>query len=440
MTEHSLPIRDPSDYKTDTIWNLVAFAIQAAAGAILTIGLFFFSGAEYLGIFNQLYAIFVVAGQFFVFGIHDSVLKHSAEFYSDKIESERLAFTALILGCIGALIGFGVILVGANTITEKFYSQHVQFGLILMSPGIFLFVINKVLLGLLNGRQQFKQFAIAQALRAIALVIFVFSVTISDIEIGYIGACFTLAELTVFFSQIRFTASIWRGRRNSIESILDMKFWGKTHFTFGILSLPHGFLSESFIRIDILVLAFFVDDATIGIYSFAAFFVEGVYQISILVRNITNPRLVRILRNRDRTGLWVQAKKSCSLSFLLTLTLSAIIFGLVSFIGPFFDVEQMDTISVLMSVIFPGLIVYSLFVPLDYALLQGGKPAVQSTYMLTISLLNLALNIILIPVFGFIGAAIGTAIAMSTSGIFLMVFLYFTFSILEWPKKSNQCQ
>jgi len=438
MTPSSQTIIDPSDYRTDTLWNLMAFVIQASAGAILTIGLFFYSGSEHLGIFNQLYAIFVVAGQLFVLGLNDSAQKHSAEYFTDTGESARLALMVLILGSIGALIGACLIFIGAHTIAIKFYSEQVQLGLFWIAPGIFLFVINKVLLGLLSGRQRFRRFAIVQSLRATALVIFVFTVVLADISIGYIGICFTLAELIVLISQIDFVASIWRKGRVATQSISDYRHWGTNHFIFGTLSMPHGFLSESFIRIDILTLAFFVDDATIGIYSFAAFFVEGVYQLPVLVRNITNPRLVRLFQDKNKIGFWQQVKKSSGLSFLLTIVLSATIFGSISLLGQFVHIENLETLRNLMVIIFAGLIIYSLFIPFDYALLQGGKPAVQSLYMLAVNSLNLAANVILIPTYGLMGAAMGTAIAMGVSGIFLVAFLFYTFDFNNWPHNNDQ--
>jgi O-antigen/teichoic acid export membrane protein len=438
MTPSGQTIIDPSDYRTDTLWNLMAFVIQASAGAILTIGLFFYSGSEHLGIFNQLYAIFVVAGQLFVFGLNDSAQKYSAEYFKDTDESARLALMALIMGSIGALIGACLIDLGAHTIAVKFYSEQVQLGLLWLAPGIFLFVINKVLLGLLNGRQRFKRFAIVQSLRATVLVILIFTVVLADISIGYIGICFTLAELIVLFSQIDFVASIWRKGRAATQSISDYRHWGTNHFIFGTLSMPHGFLSESFIRIDILVLAFFVDDATIGIYSFAVFFVEGVYQVPVLIRNITNPRLVRLFQNKDKNGFWQQVKKSSGLSFLLTIVLCATIVGSISLLGHFVHIENLETLRHLMVIIFAGLIIYSLFIPFDYALLQGGKPAVQSLYMLAVNSLNLTANIILIPTFGLVGAAIGTAIAMGVSGIFLVALLFYSFNFNNWPNNSAQ--
>ena len=58
-------------------------------------------------------------------------------------------------------------------------------------------------------------------MRAASLVFFVFLVVVLDIDIGYIGACFTLAELVVFFSQIQFITSIWRNARDSMKLISD---------------------------------------------------------------------------------------------------------------------------------------------------------------------------------------------------------------------------
>ena len=44
-----------------------------------------------------MYAFFVVAGQFFVFGLNDSVLKHSAEYRENKSENTDIFVTATTL-------------------------------------------------------------------------------------------------------------------------------------------------------------------------------------------------------------------------------------------------------------------------------------------------------------------------------------------------------
>ena len=44
-------------------------------------------------------------------------------------------------------------------------------------------------------------------------------------------------------------------------------------------------------RIDVIMLGFFLDDKSVGIYSFAAFFAEGFLQLIIVIQNNLNPKI-----------------------------------------------------------------------------------------------------------------------------------------------------
>ena len=72
-------------YTGDVAWTGGSFVIQVIAGALINFSILYFLNAEALGVFNQIYAIYAIVGQLTVLGIHDSVLKHVAEF------SENLA-------------------------------------------------------------------------------------------------------------------------------------------------------------------------------------------------------------------------------------------------------------------------------------------------------------------------------------------------------------
>ena len=63
----------------DTAWNYGAFALMAGTGVILNFFIAIRFGVETLGIFNQIYAVYIVAAQLSVFGIHDSAQNHTAE-------------------------------------------------------------------------------------------------------------------------------------------------------------------------------------------------------------------------------------------------------------------------------------------------------------------------------------------------------------------------
>ena len=46
-------------------------------------------------------------------------------------------------------------------------------------------------------------------------------------------------------------------------------------------------------RVDIIMIGIFMSDEKVGIYSFAALFAEGFYQLLIVLQNILNPIMAR---------------------------------------------------------------------------------------------------------------------------------------------------
>ena len=58
MVEHKFRLK--SKFLSDAAWNYVAFAVMAATGVILNFFIAGYFGIEALGVFNQIYAIYVV--------------------------------------------------------------------------------------------------------------------------------------------------------------------------------------------------------------------------------------------------------------------------------------------------------------------------------------------------------------------------------------------
>ena len=67
----------------DTAWNYLAFSVMALTGILLNFLIAWKSGIESLGVFNQIYAAYVILGQLAVFGVNDSVQKTAAEHNKD---------------------------------------------------------------------------------------------------------------------------------------------------------------------------------------------------------------------------------------------------------------------------------------------------------------------------------------------------------------------
>ncbi len=417
-------------YFADTGWNFVTFFVQGGTGALLTFVLMFISGPGALGVFNQLYAVYAILGQLAAFGLQDSGQKHIAEFLGkDKVQSAIGTSNLICAAAAGSV--FAVLTAAASPlIGTATASPQVGAGTLLLAPGLMFFAINKAVLGIFNGEQRMKLYAFGHSLRAVLVVTFCLFVVFRGLPPARFGLCFTLAEIVLTLSLAPFLT-----RYLARFDAAGVRRWIREHFSFGLRSLPHGFFLETFLRIDILILALFLPDAAVGVYSFAAFFVEGVFQVPHLIRAVTNPMLVVVVHERDRPALIRTSLRSMGTSAALTALIAAAVLILYPVFIPLFPLMEAGTGYRLLQVLLAGLLVYSVFIPIDNILLQGGRPGLQSLYRTLSTAVNVALNFILIPRLGLIGAAAATAVSFALAGPLVCWMAYSSFQIGSWPRR-----
>lgn len=413
-----------------TVWAFGSFGIQALAGAVLTFWLAWYEGREALGIFNQLYAIFVILGQLFVCGLNDSSLKHAAQHRLSPADLVPVLKTSLICGLGTGLCGGLITLMLVAPVSYVTDSEDVGAGMLYLGPAIFLFVINKVLTGLVNGQQRIRYFAVSQSARAAALVVLIIAISVSDVPMSWFGLAFIGAEALVL---ALFVPVILEAVRARVPADLRRQ-WIRTHMKFGIRAVPHGLLAETFLRVDILVLAVFLSDAEVGLYSFVAFFVEGIYQIPYAVRIVTTPRLVPILARRSFAELRGLALRSSSTSFVVSAVISVCLIFFSPVLQEWFPLLKDGRVTELFYILLLGLCVYAISGPFESIFLAADRPALQSVFMVIVTGINVCLNFILIPVYGIIGAAIATAISFVAAAILLNAISFRTFRIHAWDR------
>ena len=164
------PLATDRKFFQDAMWNYSAFAIMALTGVILNFFIAWKMGLEALGIFNQIYAIYVVLGQLAAFGVHDSVQKHIAEYENDKFKTDLVGQTAFWIAFgTGSLIG-GLLFTLSGVVEIITNSVQVGRGVAIVAPAICLFSVNKILMGILNGARRMKAFAIVQSIRVVVIL------------------------------------------------------------------------------------------------------------------------------------------------------------------------------------------------------------------------------------------------------------------------------
>ncbi|MHA1597667.1 MAG: lipopolysaccharide biosynthesis protein, partial [Alphaproteobacteria bacterium] len=157
--------RLPSKFLSDTAWNYASFAVMAASGVVLNFFIAINFGVETLGVFNQIYAVYVITAQFAVMGFHDSAQKHTAEMDDDSARRDVVSAAAVALAVVFGLATALLVYALSGPIGRLADSDPVGKGLALAAPGLMFFAVNKVLMGVLNGVRRMRAFAAAQAFR-----------------------------------------------------------------------------------------------------------------------------------------------------------------------------------------------------------------------------------------------------------------------------------
>ncbi len=402
----------------DSAWNYAAFALMAATGVVLNFFIAAYFGIETLGVFNQIYAVYVVTAQLAVFGIHDSAQKYIAEYVEQADQRRSIALSAILIALAFGASAAVIIYLSSSGIGTIASSESVGAGVALAAPGLLFFALNKVLLGILNGERRMRAFAIAQGGRVLSILTFTGLVALMNWPGYVLGAGFSIAEM-IIIGPVIWAVKPWTGVSDS-----NLRHWLNKHINFGYRAIANGFLAESYIRVDVIMLGVFVSDHDVGIYSFAALFIEGLYQVPVVVRTVVNPMLVRLIGDDAPGELRTFARKVMAMSFVIFAITAIAVVLIFPYLAPYFPDGLVDgSYPVLLTVVI-GLGIYAAFIPVDFVLLQAGMPGRQSLLMTANISINIALNAVLIPLMGIEGAALATAIAFTCSALTLNVAVH----------------
>ncbi len=414
----------------DIAYSMGSFVVLAISGIVINIVVTALRDAAALGVFNLAYAVYIVISQFAVWGIHYSVLRHAAYYQEFPVERGRMLLTAGALALLFGLAAASLTALAEPLFARAFTSDETGRAIRNSAFGLLLFPLNKVLLAYLNGLRQMKAFSVLQALRYLTVMALVSAVAASDLPIEYATFGFLVAEA--------FTAAaacVFLARRSLATPLNFSRHWVGKHFAFGSKGLMAGMFAEVNSRIDVLMIGYFLSDRATGIYSFAAMLVDGLYHVLAMIRINFNPMLVAAVRDND----WDQARRlrmqsgkyvqPVMLGLSAALVLAYYVFTAWVLPGKGL-LEGLPSLLVLTI----GLNAVAIFVPFDNLMMVSGHPGFQTAQQLATVFANALVAVLLLPILGIEGAAIGTAVSY-LCGITMLVF--FTRRLLGWSLISN---
>jgi O-antigen/teichoic acid export membrane protein len=405
--------------------TMISFVFLAASGVVINLFVVAARDSAALGIFNQAYSVYIVVSQFAVFGLHYSVMRSAAFHEHDPAELGRViisaAVPALFMGAAAAILVYF-----AQPLLERaFDSPQTGRAISVSALGLSLFPLNKVLIGFINGLRHMAAFAVLQAVRYIVVAIVAVSVAFSTLPFENALYCFVAAELLTAIGAIAYIAA----RRLCEWRLPDIE-WIRRHFSFGAKSLAAGIFGEINTRIDVLMLGVFLDDRAVGIYSFAALLLDGLFHVLAMIRVNYNPFLVSALRDGRQAEANELLRKTRvrvpAAMFALSLLVIGAFVVFCTYILPGKDlISGLPSLVILLS----SMTLVSGLVPYDNLMLASGRPGYQTIQQICAVLANVIGNLALIPLFGIEGAALGTACGFM---IGTLVLLWMSKRMLGW--------
>ncbi len=411
------PTRPPDRALRDgVLWNLVPVALLGVVGLGLTIGIGAWWGTAALGVFNQVTTAYFVLAVIGAGSINYSVLKAIAERPDDPDRVAAVVVGGLVPTLVMASLLTPLLICGRFVIADVLDSDEVARGIVWVAPGLFCFIVNKVLLGVVNGLGRMRAYAVYTSLRYVLIGVGLLVARVRGVSAEELPAIWSLTEgilLMVLTAEMVSTVALRRAA--------GWTSWVREHLVYGTRGAGAALLFEINSRLDVWILGVAMSDGAVGIYSMAASMAEGVSQLGVAVQVNVNPRIAAAIAG-GRLGLVGELARATRRWFVPAMVaicvLAAAVFPLA--IPWLTGRPEFHDGSVPFALLLGGLALVAWWQPFNQILLMGGRPGWHTIYVSLVVATNVAGSLWLIPRIGLAGASLANAFSLLLSAVLLV--------------------
>ncbi len=399
----------------------VAFVLRVIgifANYIFTFLIARFYGAEIFGFFSISIALITFLSILGRFGLEVSIIRYvnSGNFYVVN----KLIELSFIISFLTFLCTFFLSDFIANFI---FHKEHLSFLIKISVFGVIPIVFLLLVAEYLRAHKKVKEFIFIQNLSIPILGIFLtlpfYYLHLNFFEpqytptIIYLFSIFTSFILSLFILKkiLKFRFDI------QFLSIKESIFYLKEAFPVLIVNILNFFMTW----INIFILELFITEKEVGIFNLALR-IALILNISLVaVGSISTPKFAELWYKKDFVSLEKVVKQSSKIIYFISIPLFIIIFVFSKEILSFFGKEFEAGASLLIILLIGQL--FSILAGNVGGLLNmtENQKILRNTAIIS-AFLNIILSFMLIPYLGATGAAISTAISISTWNILCIIF------------------
>ena len=366
-------------------------------------------GPERNGFYNLALLVPLLASKFFDLGIPSA----NAYFLGRKEIPVMVAYRTTmrlwaVLSSLGTVVAVAVVLGYGTT-----FFPGVPTTVLLVSLLIFPLTLGHVFLAsLLRGLQDFKQYNAVLLIGPLVTLVGT-AVLVWQLQWGVSGALAALAVGNLV--QIGVAYAGVRTHQDKTTQMWSTTAYGRQAISYGWkvqLSTVVAFINY---RVDIFLVNFFLNPASAGIYVIAVQLAERLWMLSQSVGVVVLPRL-SALHNDEATRLrltplvtrWVFL-----LSILMALGLTLLGLPFIEFV---YGRDYLPAYGALLWLL-PGVILISGSRVLANDISARGRPELNMYTAWLVLVLNILMNVLLIPYYGINGAAMASTIAYTANSV-----------------------
>lgn len=311
--------------------------------------------------------------------------------------------TNLLIAVFLSLFSVALGLIVIHIIGDNVFSDVPNHYLLLILLVIPILYMNKLFQAIFQGCQDFKSFNIIIITTQVVNLLFVILI-VYLLPLGLVGALISffigqIITLITIMQLLKKRLSIKLVDRSVSTSLI------KQSFSYGVKAHLSNILAFINYRADIILISYFMNPVAVGVYVIAVTISEKMWVFSQAISTVLFPRISSYSEETQRNKLTSMVSKI--VLYISAIVAIVVFFTVDSLVIIIFGIEYIES-STIIKILLPGIVLFSMDKILSNDLAGRGLPIINFRVSLITVMINITLNIALIPLYGLSGAAIAT--------------------------------
>ncbi|MDI6781823.1 MAG: flippase, partial [bacterium] len=419
-----------------TIYLTIGQVIFVISSYTLHIGLARYLGPEQYGMFGVILYLTIMARSVVNRGIPQSVSKYIAENegYANTLKNKGL-FVQAVFSIIIALAYFSCAKLLSQILHDSSLAPYIR----LSAINIPFFGIYMIYLYSLNGRRWFGQQAIVGIIHDTLLPLIIIVLVLSGFSLN--GAIMGLILASIVGCVVGHIYCRFEPDHHLPEHLPQHKnvslvasFPISKIINFAIPITIYGIFTSALLNIDLLLIkGILKENIQAGFYASAKSLAVTPFFISIALSRSIFPAIARSVADNNHSLTRQYIQHSLRLLLIWVIPVVAIISATSQeIILAIYSLQYLPA-SMPLSILIVGLGFFTIYLILTTIITAGDNPKIAMWMNIIILIVNIVINLYLIPEYGIIGASIGTSITMLIGTVISAIYVFIRFKALIQP-------